>query len=52
MGRHSYTLDGDNLRHGLTKDLGFTAADRVENVRRIAEVAKLFTDAGLVVLVR
>ena len=51
MGRHSYTLDGDNLRHGLTKDLGFTAADRVENVRRIAEVAKLFADAGLVVLV-
>ncbi len=51
MGRHSYTLDGDNLRHGLTKDLGFTAADRVENVRRIAEVAKLFVDAGLVVLV-
>ena len=51
MGRHSYTLDGDNLRHGLTRDLGFTAADRVENVRRIAEVAKLFADAGLVVLV-
>ena len=51
MGRHSYTLDGDNLRHGLTKDLGFTAADRVENVRRIAEVARLFVDAGLMVLV-
>ncbi len=51
MGRHSYTLDGDNLRHGLTRDLGFTAADRVENVRRIAEVAKLFVDAGLIVLV-
>ena len=51
MGRHSYTLDGDNLRHGLTKDLGFTAADRVENVRRIAEVARLFADAGLIVLV-
>ena len=51
MGRHSYTLDGDNLRHGLTKDLGFTNADRVENVRRIAEVAKLFVDAGLMVLV-
>ncbi len=51
MGRHSYTLDGDNLRHGLTKDLGFTAADRVENVRRIAEVAKLLADAGLIVLV-
>ena len=51
LGRHSYVLDGDNLRHGLTKDLGFTAADRVENVRRIAEVAKLFVDAGLIVLV-
>ena len=51
MGRHSYTLDGDNLRHGLTRDLGFTAADRVENVRRVAEVAKLFVDAGLMVLV-
>ena len=51
MGRHSYTLDGDNLRHGLTRDLGFTAADRVENVRRTAEVAKLFVDAGLIVLV-
>ena len=51
MGRHSYTLDGDNLRHGLTRDLGFTAADRVENVRRTAEVAKLFIDAGLIVLV-
>ena len=51
LGRHSYVLDGDNLRHGLTEDLGFTAADRVENVRRIAEVAKLFVDAGLIVLV-
>ena len=51
MGRHSYTLDGDNLRHGLTRDLGFTAADRVENVRRVAEVARLFVDAGLMVLV-
>ncbi len=51
LGRHSYVLDGDNLRHGLTKDLGFTPADRVENVRRIAEVAKLFVDAGLIVLV-
>lgn len=51
LGRHSYILDGDNLRHGLTKDLGFTPADRVENVRRIAEVAKLFVDAGLIVLV-
>lgn len=51
LGRHSYLLDGDNLRHGLTRDLGFTAAGRVENVRRIAEVAKLFVDAGLIVLV-
>ena len=51
MGRHSYTLDGDNLRHGLTRDLGFTDPDRVENVRRIAEVAKLFVDAGMIVLV-
>jgi bifunctional enzyme CysN/CysC len=49
-GRHTYTLDGDNLRHGLNKDLGFTAADRVENIRRVGEVAKLFVDAGLVVL--
>jgi bifunctional enzyme CysN/CysC len=49
--RHTYILDGDNVRHGLTRDLGFTEADRVENVRRIAEVAKLFVDAGLVVLV-
>ncbi len=51
LGRHSYVLDGDNLRHGLTRDLGFTQADRVENVRRIAEVAKLFVDAGLIVVV-
>lgn len=51
LGGHSYILDGDNLRRGLTKDLGFTAADRVENVRRVAEVAKLFVDAGLIVLV-
>lgn len=51
LGRHSYVLDGDNLRHGLTKDLGFTPVDRVENVRRIAEVAKLFVDAGLIVVV-
>ncbi len=50
MGRHTYVLDGDNVRHGLTKDLGFTAADRVENIRRIAEVAKLMVDAGLIVL--
>ena len=51
MGRHSYVLDGDNLRHGLTKDLGFTEADRAENLRRVAEVAKLLADAGLIVLV-
>jgi bifunctional enzyme CysN/CysC len=50
MGRHTYILDGDNVRHGLTKDLGFTAEDRVENIRRIAEVAKLMIDAGLIVL--
>ncbi len=50
MGRHTYILDGDNVRHGLTKDLGFTAADRVENIRRIAEVSKLMVDAGLIVL--
>jgi bifunctional enzyme CysN/CysC len=49
-GRHTYTLDGDNLRHGLNRDLGFTDADRVENIRRVGEVAKLFLDAGLVVL--
>ena len=51
MGRHTMTLDGDNVRHGLNRDLGFTAADRVENIRRIAEVAKLFVEAGLIVLV-
>ena len=50
-GRHTYLLDGDNVRHGLNKDLGFTDADRVENVRRVAEVAGLMVDAGLVVLV-
>jgi len=49
-GRHTYSLDGDNLRHGLNKDLGFTAADRVENIRRVGEVARLFVDAGLIVL--
>ena len=49
-GYRTYILDGDNIRHGLSKDLGFTAADRVENIRRIAEVAKLMVDAGLVVL--
>jgi adenylylsulfate kinase-like enzyme len=50
-GRHSYILDGDNLRCGLNSDLGFSAADRKENVRRVGEVAKLFADAGLIVLV-
>ncbi|MBS1766272.1 MAG: sulfate adenylyltransferase subunit CysN [Acidobacteria bacterium] len=50
-GRHTYILDGDNVRHGLNRDLGFTEADRVENVRRVAEVAKLMVDAGLIVLV-
>jgi bifunctional enzyme CysN/CysC len=51
MGRHTYLLDGDNIRHGLNKDLGFTDADRVENIRRVAETAKLFVDAGLIVMV-
>jgi bifunctional enzyme CysN/CysC len=51
QGRHTYTLDGDNVRHGLNRDLGFTDADRVENVRRVAEVARLMADAGLIVLV-
>jgi bifunctional enzyme CysN/CysC len=51
LGRRTYLLDGDNVRHGLNKDLGFTAQDRVENIRRVAEVAKLMVDAGLVVLV-
>jgi bifunctional enzyme CysN/CysC len=50
MGRHTYLLDGDNVRHGLNKDLGFTDADRVENIRRVAEVSKLMVDAGLIVL--
>ncbi len=49
--KHTYLLDGDNVRHGLNRDLGFTEADRVENIRRIAEVAKLMVDAGLIVLV-
>jgi len=48
-GRHAYVLDGDNIRHGLNKNLGFSPEDRTENIRRIGEVAKLFTDAGLVV---
>ncbi|AWI61007.1 sulfate adenylyltransferase subunit CysN [Sinorhizobium fredii] len=50
-GKHTYMLDGDNVRHGLNRDLGFTEADRVENIRRVAEVAKLMADAGLIVLV-
>lgn len=50
LGKHSFLLDGDNVRHGLNKDLGFTDADRVENIRRIGEVARLMTDAGLIVL--
>ena len=50
-GRHAYLIDGDNLRHGLSRDLGFTEADRVENIRRAAEVARMMTDAGLIVLV-
>jgi len=51
MGRHTYTLDGDNVRHGLNKDLGFTDADRVENIRRVAEISRLMVDAGMIVLV-
>ncbi len=51
IGRHTYILDGDNVRHGLNKDLGFTETDRVENIRRVAETAKLFVDAGLITLV-
>ncbi|MBB4186345.1 bifunctional enzyme CysN/CysC [Sinorhizobium terangae] len=50
-GKHTYLLDGDNVRHGLNRDLGFTEEDRVENIRRVAEVAKLMADAGLIVLV-
>ncbi|MDR3372199.1 MAG: sulfate adenylyltransferase subunit CysN [Ancalomicrobiaceae bacterium] len=51
LGKHTFLLDGDNVRHGLNRDLGFTDADRVENIRRVGEVAKLMTDAGLIVLV-
>jgi bifunctional enzyme CysN/CysC len=51
LGRHTYLLDGDNVRHGLTKDLGFTEADRVENIRRVGEVARLMVDAGLITIV-
>ncbi|MHA2939785.1 adenylyl-sulfate kinase [Vibrio sp. RC27] len=50
LGKHSYLLDGDNVRHGLNKDLGFSDDDRIENIRRIGEVAKLFVDAGNIVL--
>ncbi|MGQ7793020.1 sulfate adenylyltransferase subunit CysN [Faunimonas sp. B44] len=50
-GRHTYMLDGDNIRHGINRDLGFTDADRVENIRRVAEIARLMADAGLIVLV-
>ena len=49
-GFHTFLLDGDNIRHGLNKDLGFTEADRIENIRRIGEVSKLMTDAGLIVI--
>ena len=49
-GKHAYRLDGDNIRHGLNKNLGFSAEDRAENIRRIGEVAKLFTDAGIITL--
>ncbi|MDZ4790005.1 MAG: sulfate adenylyltransferase subunit CysN [Hyphomicrobiales bacterium] len=51
LGRHTYILDGDNVRHGLNRDLGFTDADRVENIRRVGEVARLMVDAGLIVMV-
>ncbi|KJZ49462.1 sulfate adenylyltransferase subunit CysN [Pseudomonas fluorescens] len=51
LGRHTYLLDGDNVRHGLNRDLGFTEADRVENIRRVSEVARLMLDAGLITLV-
>ena len=50
IGKHTYLLDGDNLRQGLNKDLGFSDADRIENIRRVAEVAKLMIDAGLIVI--
>jgi bifunctional enzyme CysN/CysC len=49
-GRHTFLLDGDNIRHGLNRDLGFTEADRIENIRRVGEVARLMADAGLIVL--
>jgi bifunctional enzyme CysN/CysC len=50
MNRHTFLLDGDNVRHGLNKDLGFTDADRIENIRRVGEVARLMADAGLIVI--
>jgi bifunctional enzyme CysN/CysC len=50
LNRHTFLLDGDNVRHGLNRDLGFTDADRVENIRRVGEVARLMTDAGLIVI--
>lgn len=50
IGNHTYVLDGDNVRHGLNKDLGFNDSDRIENIRRIGEVSKLFVDAGLIVI--
>jgi adenylyl-sulfate kinase len=50
MGKHTYVLDGDNVRHGLNKDLGFSDEDRVENIRRVGEVSRLFVDAGLIVI--
>ena len=51
LGLHTYVLDGDNVRHGLNQDLGFSVVDRVENIRRVSEVARLMADAGLIVLV-
>ena len=51
MGKHTFVLDGDNVRHGLNRDLGFTDADRVENIRRVSNVSKLMSDAGLITLV-
>jgi bifunctional enzyme CysN/CysC len=50
LGRHTFLLDGDNVRHGLNRDLGFTEADRIENIRRVGEVARLMADAGLIVM--
>lgn len=50
FGKHTYLLDGDNVRHGLNKDLGFSDVDRVENIRRIGEISKLFVDAGILIL--